>query len=204
MHSVLNMPPTGLLVWSSGVEKSLLCRADFLLHPLGCPNLVAGLSPCGGVRAWRAEAGLQQGNSSVGAQLQLLLSGFPWKHGKRDWGLMLEGRLTSGLWKCSWQWLLSLCSAFSCSSSLLPNLFFLLAEAPLKTLPELYAPSPIVSLHLSAEMPGANCFSWTSAHEPTYDLIQVQPLKTNDAPLSWIISILHDLVESYQTSHKWI
>lgn len=36
MHIVLNIPPTWVLVWSSGAEKSLLCRPDPLLHLMDC------------------------------------------------------------------------------------------------------------------------------------------------------------------------
>lgn len=139
MHSVLNTPPVWVLVWSSGAGKSLPCGADPLLHPPGCPSLAAGLSPCRGVRAWHARAGPEQGSSSVGAQLRLLLSGVSWEHGKRAWSLML-GHLTSGLWKCFWQWLLSLCSALSCSSSLLRNLFLPSAWSPSENPPRITCP----------------------------------------------------------------
>lgn len=79
---------------------------------------------------------------------------------------------------------------------------FFLSEAPLKTLSELFDSILIFNLHLSAEMPGANCFSWTAAHELTYNLIQVQLLKGSAAPLTWVISVLHDVVEIYQTNHN--
>lgn len=92
MHSVLNIPPAWVLVWPSGAEKSFPCRADPLLHLLVCPSLIAGLSPWRGVRTLCAQEGLKEGNSSVGVQLQQLLSAVSWEHGQK--GLMLVGHLT--------------------------------------------------------------------------------------------------------------
>lgn len=72
MHCVLIMPPAWVLVWSSDAGKSLPCRTFPLVQPLDCPSLVAGLSPCAGIRPWCAQAGPRQGNISVSAQLLLL------------------------------------------------------------------------------------------------------------------------------------
>lgn len=164
MHCVLIMPPAWVLVWSSDARKSLPCRTFPLLQPLGCPSLV-GFSPCARIRPWCAQAGKHLGQCTAPAAFL----GVSREHRKRDWYLML----IAGLWKCSWQWLFSLFSAFTCTSSVLPNLLFLLSEPPLKTLSELFTYILIFKLYLSAEMPGANCFSWTAAHELTYNLIQV-------------------------------
>lgn len=87
---------------------------------------------------------------------------------------------------CSCQWLFSLFQPSPVRFLCYQTFLSLLSEAPLNTLTQLFISILIFNLHLSAEMPGANCFSWTAAHELTYNLIQVQSLKGSAAPLSWV------------------
>lgn len=151
-----------------------------------------------GIRPWCAQAGLRQGNISVSAQLLLLFRSV-----LRAWKKRLG--FDADFWAVK-LFLTVVAFSFFQPSALhflcYQTFLCLLSEAPLKTLPQLFASLLIVNLHLSAEMPGANCFSWTAAHECTYNLSQVQSLKGSDAPLSCVISILHDVVEVYQTNHN--
>lgn len=118
MHCVLIMPPAWAQVLSSDAGKSLPCRTFPLVQPLGCPSLVAGLSPCAG-----------PGKEPSLCTAPAAFLGMSREHGKRDWGLML----TAGLWKCSWQWLLFLFSALTYTSALLPNLFLPSVWSPSKS-----------------------------------------------------------------------
>lgn len=155
MHCVLIMPPAWVLVWSSDARKSLPCRTFPLLQPLGCPSLV-GFSPCARIRPWCAQAEKHLGQCTAPAAFL----GVSREH--RDWYLML----IAGLWKCSWQWLFSLFSAFTCTSSVLPNL----------SLPSVWTPSKnsfrIIYLYSHIQPPSLcrdawskllllDCSSWT-------------------------------------------
>lgn len=158
MHYVLIMPPAWVLVWSSDAGKSLPCRTFPLLQPLGCPSPAVGFILCAGIRPWCAQAGKHLCQCTAPAAFL----GVSREQRKRDWDLILA----AGLWKCSWQQLLSLFSALTCTSAVLSNL----------SLPSVWSPSKnsfrIIYLYSHIQPPSLcrdawskllllDCSSWT-------------------------------------------